>query len=410
MASGIRVRVVAAIVAGAACVAGCSREAPKPPAPPPIDVSVVTIAPRDIPVTALFVAQTQSSQAVNIQARVSGFLDKRVYVEGSVVKAGQVLFQMDPKPFQVQVDGAKAALQRNQAAADVAKANLARTQPLVQQNALSQKDLDDAKGQYEQAEAAVEQAKAQLEGAELNLSYTTIRSPVAGVASFAQVADGTYVNPQNAQLTTVSVLSPMYVTFSVSENQLDRVRDDVRAGRLKVPEGGRFTVEVELADGSVYPHTGKITFAAPAFNSSTGTFQLRATVDNPDGILRPNQYVRARLLGAISPDAIVVPQSAVQQGAKGHFVWVIGAQNRAEQRPVVVGDWYGGDGWIVSDGLAAGDMVVVAGGLKLTPGAAVKATPWVPAPPATAAKAATAAPPVVGEPGAPAPASKGAAR
>ncbi|HET7261464.1 MAG TPA: efflux RND transporter periplasmic adaptor subunit [Casimicrobiaceae bacterium] len=408
MTSGKCIRAAAAVIVCATTLAGCSREAPKPPAPPPADVSVLTITPHDIPVTAVFVAQTQSSQAVNIQARVSGFLDKRVYVEGSLVKAGQVLFQMDPKPFQVQVDGAKAALQRNQAAAEVARANLARTKPLVAQNALSQKDLDDAQGQYEQAQAAVEQSKAQLEQANLNLSYTTIRSPVAGVASFAQVADGTYVNPSNAQLTTVSVLSPMWISFSVSENQIDRVRDDVRAGRLRVPEGGRFTVQVELADGSVFPHTGKITFAAPSFNSSTGTFQLRATVDNPDGLLRPNQYVRARLLGAVSPNAIVVPQRAVQQGAKGHFVWVIDAQGHVEQRPVVVGDWYGGDGWIVSEGLTAGEVVVVDGGLKLTSGAAVKTTPWT-APAAVAAKTVTAAPPLVGEPGAAKPAA-GAAR
>lgn len=400
MTSGKCIRAAAAVIVCATTLAGCSREAPKPPAPPPADVSVLTITPHDIPVTAVFVAQTQSSQAVNIQARVSGFLDKRVYVEGSLVKAGQVLFQMDPKPFQVQVDGAKAALQRNQAAAEVARANLARTKPLVAQNALSQKDLDDAQGQYEQAQAAVEQSKAQLEQAQLNLSYTTIRSPVTGVTSNAQVADGTYVNPSNAQLTTVSVLSPMWVTFSVSENQIERVRDDVHAGRLRVPESGRFTVQVELADGTVFPHTGKITFAAPSFSSTTGTFQLRATVDNPDGLLRPNQYVRARLLGAVSPDAIVVPQRAVQQGAKGHFVWVVDGQGHAEQRPVVVGDWYGGDGWIVSDGLAAGDVVVVDGGLKLATGAAVKTSPWTPpATPATA-NAVTAAPPLVTEPGA----------
>jgi membrane fusion protein (multidrug efflux system) len=145
-------------------------------------------------VTATYVAQTQSSQAVNIQARVSGFLDKRTYVEGSVVKAGQVLFQMDQKPFQAQLDAQQAALARNQASLEVAKANLARTKPLVQQNALSQKDLDDAQGQYDSAAAAVEQGKAQVETAKLNLSYTTITSPVAGVSSYAAVADGTYLD------------------------------------------------------------------------------------------------------------------------------------------------------------------------------------------------------------------------
>ena len=239
---------VCMVVAG-----GCSREPPKAPEKGPVDVSVLTVQHADVPVTAIYVAQTQSSQAVNIQARVSGWLDKRVYVEGAVVKNGQVLFQMDQKPFQAQVDAAKAALQRQQAAAEVAKQNLARTKPLAQENALSQKDLDDATGQAEQTQAAVEQAKAQLETANLNLSYTTIRSPVDGVSSYALVADGTYLNPSNAQLTTVSVLTPMWVNFSVSENEMERIRNDVRSGQLKLPEGGRFLVEIEMVDGNLPP-------------------------------------------------------------------------------------------------------------------------------------------------------------
>jgi len=311
-----------------------------------------------------------------------------------VVKAGQVLFQMDQKPFVAQVDQAKAALQRNQAAADVAKSNLARTRPLAEQNALSQKDLDDAQGQYEQAAAAVEQSKAQLTEAQLNLSYTTIRSPVSGVASYAQIADGTYLSPSNSQLTTVSVLSPMWINFSISENELERVRNDVRNGLLRMPEGGHFVVQIEMVDGQLFPYTGRITFADPSFNSATGTFLLRATVDNPAGVLRPNQYVRARLSGAVRPAAIVVPQRAVQQGAKGHFVWVIDAQNRAELRPVSVGDWYGGDGWIVTEGVAAGDLVVVDGGTRLTAGAKVASKPYVaPAPAQVHPQAASAAKP-----------------
>ena len=257
------------LVAAVACVAlaaGCGREAPKAPAKAPVDVTALTVERRDVPVTAVYVAQTQSSQAVNIQARVSGFLDKRTYVEGSVVKNGQVLFQMDPKPFQAQVDAAQAAMQRNQAAFEVAKSNLARTKPLAQQNALSQKDLDDAQGQYEQTAAAVEQSKAQLIEAQLNLSYTTIRSPVDGVSSFAAVADGTYLNPQNSQLTTVSVLTPMWINFSVSENEMERIRNEVRAGTLRLPEGGSFVVGVEMVDGNLFPYTGQITFADPSYN------------------------------------------------------------------------------------------------------------------------------------------------
>jgi membrane fusion protein (multidrug efflux system) len=367
------------LCAASLLVAGCGKEEKKDSARPPVDVTTLTIVPRDVPVTSLFVAQTQSSQAVNIAARVSGFLDKRVYVEGSVVKAGQVLFRMDPKPFQAQVDAAAAALQRNQAANDVAKSNLARIKPLAQQNALSQKDLDDAQGQYEQSAAAVAQSKAQLESAQLDLSYTTIVSPVDGVSSFAAVADGTYVNPQNSQLTTVSVLTPMWINFSVSENEMERIRGQVQKGLLILPADRQFVVEVELVDGSTFPYKGRITFADPSYNSQTGTFLIRASVDNPKGVLRPNQYVRTRLHGAIRPNAILVPQRAVQQGAKGHFVWVVNKDGKAELRPVVVGDWYG-DSWFIAQGLAAGDRVVVDGALRLAPDAAVKAAPYVPKP------------------------------
>jgi len=372
-----------AVLAALIVLSGCGKQAPVPEKAPP-NVTVLTVARKDVPSTAVYVAQTQSSQGVNVQARVSGWLDKRMYVEGSVVKAGQVLFQMDPKPFQAQVDAAKAALERQQAAAMVAQQNLARTKPLAQQNALSQKDLDDATGQAASTAAAVDQAKAQLDTAQLNLSYTTIRSPVDGVSSYAAVADGTYLNPQNAQLTTVSVLTPMWINFSVSENELERIRNEVRSGQLKLPDGGRFVVEVEMVDGNLFPFTGTITFADPSYNSTTGTFLLRATVNNPAGVLRPNQYVRVRLTGAIRPNAVVIPQRAVQQSAKGHFVWVINKDDVAELRPVTVGDWKG-EGWLISDGLTDGDRVVVDGGVRLSAGAAVKPTAYTPPAPAKSA-------------------------
>ena len=358
-----------AILAGLALLAGCGKEVPKL-APPPLEVSILTVKARDVDLSREYIAQTQSSQAVNIQARVSGFLDKRVYTEGSVVKAGQVLFRMDQKPFQAQLDAANAALQRNQAALQVATANLNRTKPLAAKNALSQKDLDDAQGQYEQSAAAVEQSKAQVESAKLDLSYTVITSPVNGVSSYAAVADGTYLSPQNSQLTTVSVLTPMWVNFSLSENEYLRLQNDIRDGRVRMPKDLNLTVEIVQPDGSIFPFTGKITFADPNYNAQTGTFLIRATVDNPKGVLRPNQYVRARLKGAIRPNAIMLPQRAVQQGAKGHFAWVINPQGQAELRPLVVGDWYG-DNWFVAEGLAGGDRVVVDGGQRLSPGATV---------------------------------------
>jgi membrane fusion protein (multidrug efflux system) len=369
----------AALLVAACCalsLLSCDKKNAESAARPATKVTALTVTPREVPVTAEFVAQTQSSQAVNIQARVSGFLDKRVYTEGSMVKAGQVLFRMDPKPFQAQVDAAKATLASNVAAQRVASANLARTKPLAEQNALSQADLDNATGQAEQANAAVTQAQAQLEEAELNLSYTTITSPVDGASSYAAVADGTYVSPTNAQLTTVSVLSPMWVNFSISENEMARIRAEQRSGQLKMPAADAFDVQIEMVDGTQFPYNGKITFADPSYNSQTGTFLIRVSVPNPRGLLRPNQYVRVRLIGATRPNGIMVPQRAVQQSAKGHFVWVVGKDNLAEMRPVDVGEW-NGDDWFINQGLAAGDVVIVDGTLRLAPGTPVSTTPYV---------------------------------
>lgn len=384
-------RILAALVSACALLAavpGCGKHEKKKPEARPAEVTVVTVTPHDEPVSFEYVAQTQSSHQVSIQARVSGFLDKRVYTEGAIVKTGDVLFLMDKKPFQAQVDGAAAALARQRAAMETARLNLARTKPLTAQNALSQKDLDDAIGSYESTSAAVEQAKSRLETAQLNLSYCTITSPVTGITGAALQQDGTYISPQNSQLTTVAVLSPIWVNFSLSENEMQRYRDQIARKLLIPPKNGNYEVDIIMVDGSLFPHRGRITFAAPSYNPQTGTFLLRASVANPAGILRPNQYVRARLKGAIRPNAIVVPQRAVQQGAKGHFVWVVGKDGKAENRPVTVGEWYGND-WFVTEGLRAGDRVVVDGGLTLQAGAPV------------AAKELTAAPQPSGSEGAP---------
>jgi membrane fusion protein, multidrug efflux system len=282
---------------------------------------------------------------------------------------------MDAKPFQVQLDQAEAALAKQEAALETARLNLARTKPLVEQDALSQKDLDDATGQFQSAAAATEQAKAQVESAKLNLSYTTITSPVTGVSSSARQTDGTYISPQNSLLTTVAVLSPIWVNFSISENEMYKYRDQMAKGLLRSPNYKDFEVEIVLVDGSVYPYAGKMTFAEPSYNPQTGTFLIRASVHNPDGLLRPNQYIRARVKGAIRPNAILVPQRAVQQGSRGHFVWVVGKESKVEQRPVVVGDWYGDD-WFIYEGLRTGEHVIVDGGLMLRPGVTVSMKPY----------------------------------
>jgi len=352
-------------------LAACAKEEAKPQTRPPTEVSVIKVVPQDTPVSSEFVGQSESSRQVQIVARVNGFLDKRVYTEGSLVKAGQVMFQQDPKPLQATLDAAKAALAEQRARLQTANADLDRVKPLAALNALSQKDLDDATGRQEAAAAAVQIAEADVEQAKLNLGYTTITTPVTGLSSYARVQEGAYLNPANSLLTYVAQVDPIWLNFTLSENQLLERRTEIDSGKLRVPPNKEFVVEAILADGSVFPQKGHISFADAEFNKETGTYLLRATLPNPDATLRPGQFVRVRVSGDVRPNAILVPQQAVLQGAKGHFVFVIGKDGKAEIRGVKVGEWHGKD-WFISEGLEAGDVVVTEGVMKLAPGAAVK--------------------------------------
>jgi membrane fusion protein, multidrug efflux system len=350
---------------------GCGKHGPPTEGAQPAEVSVIVVTPRNTPVAFEYVGQTQSSHQVQIVARVNGFLEKRVYTEGSFVKAGQVMFLEDPKPYQAALAAYNGALAEQQARLLVANQNLAEVKPLAALNALSQKDLNDATGQQQTASAAVQTAKANVELAQFNLSYTTISSPVAGYSSYAQVQEGQYLNGQSTLLTYVDQVDPIWVNFNLSENDMLNFRSQQASGQLELPKADNFEVEVVLANGSVYPHKGRITFANANYNQQTGTFLLRATLPNPDGVLRPGQFVRTRVSGATRPDAIVVPQQAVLQGAQGHFVIIVDKDGKAQIRPVEVGPW-DGNNWFITRGLAAGETVVTDGVVKLTPGAPVK--------------------------------------
>jgi len=361
-----------AAVALVTVAAGCSKEAPPPQRPVP-EVTVITIEPKDIPYVTNFVAQTESSRQVNIVARVSGYLDKIAYQEGEVVKEGQLLFQLDPKPFQAQLDAARGELQSQQARFTTAQANLGRVKPLAQQNALSQSDLDKAQGEFDSAKAAVYSAQAKVTEAELNLGYATIRSPVTGLASRSLQRQGAFVNSmaESANLTYVAAVDPVWVTFSVSQNLAAKWRDAYAKKLIIEPKNRDYTVEIVLPDGTRYPYTGKINFADPSFSQDTGSFMVRAVLPNPKKELRPGMFVTAYVSGATRPGAIVVPQLAVQQGSNGHLVYVVNQAGAAEVRPVIVGDYYGEKDIVVS-GLHAGDRVVVDGVLRVVPGQPVK--------------------------------------
>jgi membrane fusion protein (multidrug efflux system) len=367
---------IAGLVAG---LAGCSREEQAPPAQP-LQVTAVSVTPRDTPVSFEFVAQTESSRAVEIRARVDGFLDKRLYTEGNMVRVGQPLFQMDRKPFEAALQSAEGQLEQQRAKLDTSEANLRRVRPLAARNAVSKKELDDAIGIERSSRAAVLAAEGEVRTARLNLGYTTISSPLQGLSSFSKKQEGSYLTAgEQGLLTTISQVDPIWVNFSISENELLSYRDQIAKGRLKFPQNKDFEVEVVLADGTVFPKRGRINFAEPSFNSDTGTFLVRTELPNPQGQLRPGQFVRARVFGASRPQALQLPQRAVQQGAKGHYVWVIGTDGKAKQRVVEVGDWIGDD-WFISDGLKPGERVVVDGAARVTPTAPLRVAARAPAP------------------------------
>lgn len=356
-------------------LAGCSK--PAPPEPPPQEVQVVSAEKRTVPVVYTRVAETQSSREVQVVARVSGFLEKIVYTEGDQVQEGDVMFVMDRKPFLAEVDAAKGELEASEARLWTAKANLDRTRPLAEADALSQSDLDRAIGEFKAAQAAVYAAKARLTQAELDLGYATIRAPVTGLSGKAQQREGAYLNAlgNSASLTYVSKVDPIWVNFSISQNEREEAAREEAKGNLVLPPEHKYEFEIVLGDGSVFPHKGTFDFAAPTFDDRTGTFSARAVVDNPDSELRPGMFVTARIQGAKRPNAVLVPQEAVQQTSNGHVVWLVSKDGKTESQPVKMGSWVGKD-WVVEEGLSGGETVIVGGLNRLRPGIPVKPVPY----------------------------------
>ncbi|WP_419590701.1 efflux RND transporter periplasmic adaptor subunit [Thiolapillus sp.] len=352
-------------------LAACEEKPKEAPPPPPPEVTVLTVVEKDTPLSFEFVGKTVSSRKVEIRSRVEGFLEKRLYQEGSRVKEGQPMFQMDAKPFEADVLAAKAGLAQQEARLKTATINLNRVRPLARKKAVAQKELDEAEGNYYSAAAAVEAAKANLTQAELKLGYTLIKSPVSGLSSYAVQQEGAYIGMGTGSLLTyVAQIDPMWVELSISENQTLQYARQKRAGLVRAPENDRFTIKLLLADGREYAHEGVVTFADASISEQTGTFLVRAEVANPDDILRPGQFVRVLLQGAIRPHAILLPKIAVQQGKNGSFVWVIDDQDKAQYRAVEPGPWQG-ENWFIDDGLKAGDRVVVEGAGKLREGVKV---------------------------------------
>lgn len=338
---------------------------------PPPEVTTMTVAPKAIPVSFEYVGQTAGSREVEVRARVTGILLKRNFEEGGPVKQGQSLFTIDPAPFEAAVTRAQADVAAAEARLEQAKRNVARFKPLYAEKAVSQKDYDDAVSAEQIGAADVKAARARLHEAQLSLGYTKVEAPVSGVASKAQRSEGSLVSGPDVLLTTVVQLNPIWVTFGVSDNEQARLQKEIQAGRLAMPKDGKFEVALILADGSRYPHSGKLNFTDVRISAATGTRESRAELPNAEGVLRPGQFVRVVLNGASYPNAVTVPQRAVLEGPQGKFVYVVNEKPAAEPRPVQAGEW-AGDQWIITSGLKEGDRVIVDGVLKLGPGAPVR--------------------------------------
>jgi len=393
-----RAQLAALLVAagGALTLAACGKA---PQASPgmfggPVAVAVLTVQPETLPLPLEYTAQTLGSREVEVRARVTGILEKRNYAEGGKVKAGQSLFTIDPAPFAAALARAEADVAAAEARHTQAKREATRLKPLIEAHAVSQKEFDDTVSAEAIAAADLQAAKARLTEARLNIEWTAVKSPISGVASRAQKSEGSLVSGPDVLLTTVTQTDPMQVLFGISDNERQRLRQEVDAKHLQWPANGRFKVTLKLADGSSYAKTGFTDFSDVRVSRDTGTSEARAEVPNPDGQLQPGQFVRVQLSGAARADAFRIPQRAVLEGPQGKFVFVVGKEGKAEMRPVEAGEWTAGD-VVITKGLAAGEQVIVDGVLKLGPGAPVQVapagaapgkTPAAPASPASNAK------------------------
>jgi membrane fusion protein (multidrug efflux system) len=339
---------------------------------PPAVVAIQEIKPKTVPVEFEYPAQTAGSREVEVRARVNGILLKRNYTEGGAVRAGQSLFTLDSATYEATVARTEADVAAAEARLAAASRNAKRVKPLFEARAASQKDNDDAVSAEEVAAADVKATKARLAEARLNLGYTKVESPVSGITSRALKSEGSLISGPEVLLTTVSQVDPIYVNFGLSESEQSRLKRDAEAGKLVLPKDNRFDVTIKFEDGTTYSRPGKLAFTDVRVNNATGTHDARAELPNPEGRVRPGQFVRAILKGAERPNAISVPQRAVMEGAQGKQVYLISPDNKAMPRPVTVGEWTGAD-WIITSGLNPGDKVIVDGLAKIFfPGAPVQ--------------------------------------
>ncbi len=372
-----------------ACNKGDQAAVPAGAGMPAMPVSIIEVQPTSVPISAEAVAQTEGAKEVEIRPRVGGILLKRLYEEGTAVRAGQAMFLIDPIPFQITLSQAHAQLAEQKARVEQTRREEARLKELLATQSISQREYDNAVSDNAMAGANLQQVEANVREAALNSSYTTVTAPVSGIAGRFQFSEGALVAANTSLLTTIVQLSPIWVRFSFSDNELTQL-----GGRLT--EQNVQQVTLILPDGTVYKQKGKLNFAASEIDPQLGTQQLRATFENNDKRLLPGQFVRARVTTGQRDGVFLVPQVAVQTSDQGKFVYVVNEKSEATVRPVEAGNWQGKD-WVIYGGLKAGEKVIVDNLIKIRPGAPVAPHP-AGQPPTGASPAGAAAKPVANNP------------
>ncbi len=372
--------IMALSVIASGTLAACGEE-PKQqgmPADMKVPVSVVTVEPTPTEVYAQLPGRVEAIKDAQIRARVTGIVKEINFEQGSEVKEGQLLFTIDPAPYEAELNRARADLQRAEADAGSARLQAERYAKLVKSNAISRQEYDNAVAAAKQDEAAIAGAKAAVQSAEINLGYTRVESPIDGRIGKSLVTEGALVSAQNAtQMATVQQLSRVYVDITRSTSQLATLRKALEAGILKQNNDGHVAVQVILEDGSLYPHEGKLLFSGVAVDPSTGQVTLRAEFDNPEEILLPGMYVRVRVQQGTDEQALLVPMQAIQRTPDGLNTLMVVREGVVSPVAVSVGPEIDGKA-LVYKGLNAGDVVIVEGFQKIRPGAPVQPIPWNP--------------------------------
>src|SRR5690349_13806552 len=356
---------------------GCKQEAGSTPAEEVSQVEVVTVQTQAVPDEPEFIGQAEASRPVEIRPQVTGILKAVLYPEGRDVKKGARLYQIEPVPFKAAVASAKAKIAQAEARVVQARQDLARVKPLLAEQAVSQKDVDDAIAEQLSSKAALQGAKADLIKAQFDLDNTLITAPIDGLIERSRYYEGRLVSAQTDLLTTIHRVDPMYVVTSVPESFLLKRRRDIESNKITHPGVYQLKGVLTLLDGTTYPEEGTLDLMEPGLRTETGSRVVRMTFPNPKQTLLPGQFVKVVIKGDAKPNAVLIPQRSVLQGPQGPFVYVVNSEEKIEIRPVEASIWHG-DQWLIDSGLKAGERVVVNGLMKIGPGAPVKAVPWNP--------------------------------